>query len=125
MNRDIQMLPLWARVLAFGLLTIGTSASWIFVGWYGCTRAWSSSAMGRHIIAFSSVVAAFFTLYLVLMIWPNLPGRSTIRFTLLICLVGVVVWRLVIFAVEDWRDRRPRDSRAPGTSASIGDEERN
>lgn len=105
MSRDVEALPLWAKLIAYGVLGIGWVASVVFILWYGRTRPWFQSEMGRHLMAMSVSVGAFFTLYLVLAIWPEFPGRTVIRFVLLIALVATVVWRLAIFAKQDRRDR--------------------
>jgi len=105
-SRDVEALPLWAKLIAYGVLGVGWVASVVFIAWYGSTRPWFHSEMGRHLMSMSVSVGAFFTLYLALAIWPEFPGRTVIRFVLLIALVATVVWRLVIFAKQDHRDRR-------------------
>lgn len=108
MNRDINALSPWAAVFAYGVLGIGWLSVVIFLVWYGFTRPWTQSEMGRHIFAFTAVVGAFFTLYLVIAIWPDMPEklRMIIRLTLLLAIVTTCVWRLIIFAKQDARDRR-------------------
>lgn len=105
MSRDVEALPLWARLIAYGVLGVGWVASVWFVARYGATRPWFRSEMGRHLMAMSVSVGSFFTLYLALAIWPEFPGRTVIRFVLLIGLVATVVWRTIIFEKQDRRDR--------------------
>jgi hypothetical protein len=105
MSRDIDALPLWAKLLAYGVLGVGWVASVWFIARYGATRPWFRSEIGRHLMAMSVAVGAFFTLYLVLAVWPTFPGRTVIRFVLLILLVAAVVWRSIIFERQDRRDR--------------------
>jgi len=110
MVKEINALPAWLSVIAYGILGVGWFSVWAFVGLYGWLRPWYQSELGRHVIAFSASVGLFFTLYLILAIWPEFPGRSIIRLVLLVLLVSVCVWRLVIFLktlVKDARqDRR-------------------
>ena len=113
MSRDVEALPLWAKLIAYGVLGIGWLASTVFIVWYGRTRPWFDSEIGRHLMAMSASVDAFFTLYLALAIWPDFPGRTVIRIVLLVALVATVVWRLIIFATQDRRDRAaPIDSQS-------------
>jgi hypothetical protein len=105
MSRDVEALPLWARLVAYAVLGVGWLASVVFIARYGATRPWFSSEMGRHLMAMSVSVGSFFTLYLVLAVWPTFPLRSALRFVLLIALVATVVWRLIIFEKQDRRDR--------------------
>lgn len=106
MSRDIEALPIWAKMLAYTVLGIGWLATVVFVGWYGWTRPWYLSDVGRHLMAMSGCVGAFFTLYLLLAIWPELPGRSIVRLVLLVLLVATVVHRLVLLARQDRADRQ-------------------
>lgn len=110
MSRDVEALPLWAKLIAYAVLGTGWLASAWFIARYGTTRPWFGSEVGRHLMAMSISVGAFFTLYLALAIWPEFPGRTVIRFALLILLVTTVVWRAIIFEKQDRRDRVIRDN---------------
>lgn len=108
MNAQLSALPMPWSLIAYVILGIGWLAGGWFLARYTLTRPWYLTEIGRHLVAFSTAVFLFFTLYLMLAIWPNFPGRGAIRFGLLIFLVAVVVWRAVIFERTDRADRKAR-----------------
>jgi predicted permease len=93
MIRDIQALPVWASVLAYTVLALGLVFVTGFILRYVVKLPWSDSEEGRHLVAMSANIGAFFVVYLLLAIWPELPGRSAIRIGLLFLLVGNCGWR--------------------------------
>lgn len=106
MNAQLSALPMPWSLVAYSILGLGWLAGGWFLARYTLTRPWYLSEMGRHLVAFSTAVFLFFTLYLMLAIWPNFPGRGGIRFGLLILLVSAVVWRTIIFEKQDWAERK-------------------
>jgi hypothetical protein len=90
-------LPTWLQVVYFVLLVVGVLAGWTFVIRYMVSFRWWSTELGRHLVTFSSCLAAFETYYLLVLAWPDLPGKTAIRTVLFVVLTGLVVWRLVMF----------------------------
>lgn len=90
-------LPTWLQVVYLVLLVTGALAGWVFVGRYMQTYRWFSTELGRHLITFSSCLAAFESYYVLALIFPNLPGKTAIRTGLFIVLTVAIVWRLVMF----------------------------
>jgi len=43
------------------------------------------------------VVSLWFTYFLIVVIWPDFPGKTAIRTALFVVLVVAVVWRFVMF----------------------------
>ncbi|MGW3992344.1 putative phage holin [Amycolatopsis sp. NPDC004772] len=90
-------LPAWLRGVYIGLLSFGALGSWLFVVRYMISFKWWSTELGRHMITFSANVGAWFTYFLAVIIWPDLPGKTAIRTVLFIVLVFAVWWRVVMF----------------------------
>lgn len=105
MNRDIQSLPPVWSLVAYILLGLGVVAVAWFLGRYMTKLPWAQTEEGRHLVAFSASVGAFFVLYLLLAVWPTLPGRSVIRFTLLTALIVNCWWRVWLLE-KHLRERR-------------------
>jgi hypothetical protein len=87
-------LPVWLRVALF---TFGATGSWFFIYRYMRTYRWWSTALGRHMIAFSAIVGAWFTYIPIVLIWPQIPGRNAIGTVLIVVLVLTVWWRVWMF----------------------------
>lgn len=98
MNAQLSAYPWPWNFVAYSILGIGWLATVIFVVWYVRTEPWYNSEVGKHLVSFSCSVGAFFTLYLILAIFPDMPGKGIVRLVLLVALVANCVWRLVIFA---------------------------
>jgi hypothetical protein len=92
-------LPGWLETLYFVLLSIGAVGCWWFVARYVTTFRWYSTPLGAHLVVFSSIVGAWFTYFLAVFIWPDLPGKTAIRSALFVILTVAVVWRVVLFEV--------------------------
>lgn len=90
-------LPTWLQVVYFALLAAGVLAGWAFVYRYMRTYRWWKTELGRHLITFSSCLAAFETYYLLVLIFPDLPGKTAIRTALFVVLTAAIVWRLWMF----------------------------
>lgn len=90
-------LPTWLQVVYYVLLATGALAGWAFVIRYMIAFRWFTTELGRHLVTFSSCLAGFETYYLLVLIWPNLPGKTAIRTCLFVILTAAVVWRLWMF----------------------------
>lgn len=90
-------LPTWLQVVYLVLLGTGALAGWAFVIRYMITYKWWSTELGRHLVVFSSVVSSWFTYFLIVVIWPDLPGKTAIRTILFVVLVAATVWRFWMF----------------------------
>lgn len=110
MIRDINSLSPTAALIAYIVLGIGFVAAWWFVIRYMIKLPWFSTEEGRHLVAMTSVVGAFFTLYLITALFPNLPGEKYIKIGLMVALVGTLVWRVTM--LERAIARRERLKRA-------------
>ncbi len=88
MSQTIRSLPpVWAAV-AYALLGLGVLFTFGFIARYVTNLPWSRTEEGRHLVAMSANVGAFFVLYSVLAVWPDFPGRNAIRMTLFVVLVA-------------------------------------
>lgn len=109
MNQQLDAYPPAWRAIAYAVLGLGWLSVVVFLVLYCGTRPWFRSEMGRHLVAFTACVGGFFTLYLALGIWPDLPFAGALRITLLFAIVAVCVWRLVLYlrtVLAGWRGRR-------------------
>lgn len=88
MNQTIAELPLAWKLVAFGLLILGTVFVFGFLGRYMTTLPWSSTEEGRHLVAMSANVGGFLLLYTVLAVWPDMPYRNIVRLALFVVLIG-------------------------------------
>jgi len=101
-------LPAWLQAVYIVLLVTGSLAGWAFVIRYMVTYRWWTTELGRHLITFSACVAAFESYYLLILIWPGLPGRTAIRTCLFVLLTVAVVWRWWMFERIRWQTRKDR-----------------
>ncbi len=106
MNAQLSAYPWPVSAAAYAVLGIG----WLAVVWfllrYMATAPWYRSDIGRHLVTFTACVGGFFTLYLALGIWPDMPAAGPLRIILLVGIVAVSVWRAVLFEAYRRRDRR-------------------
>jgi len=106
--KEIQTLPLWGQILGYGLLILGTVFVAGFLIRYRHFTPWPNlTEEGRHLIAMSANIGAFFVVYLALIIWPEFPGRSFIRIGLLVGLVANCGWR---WRLLEKANRPPKES---------------
>jgi hypothetical protein len=91
-------------------LALGTLAGWLFIIGYSFTYHWWHSSVATHVVSFSTVVAAFYTLYFFrTLAQPGTASGSTaggfgvFRFILFTLLTAVVMWRLIVFIPERLR----------------------
>lgn len=86
MIRAIQALPWYLSFLGYALLAIGLIEIIGFIFRY-VTNFHSRTEEGKHLIAMSANLGAFFLVYLVQLVWPTMPARPYILLGLLIYLV--------------------------------------
>lgn len=113
MASQVDSLPLVLKILAIALLAVGVLGGWWFVARYMLLFKWRSTEIGRHLVAFSSLLALFYTYYLVYSFLPNAPGKTPIRLGLFVALTGVILWRVVIFERVAAEARRQRKDKEP------------
>lgn len=111
MINTVRSLPLVWELLAYGVLAWGLLSVLLFLGRYMTSLPWSSTPEGRHLVAMSGNIGAFFLVYLVQAVWPGLPGRRYILIVLLIGLVASCTWRWLLLE-RHLRERRRERRRA-------------
>lgn len=97
MNAQLSAYPWPWNLVAYLVLGVGWVAVVYFLAAYMSTHAWAATEVGRHLVAMTASVGGFFTLYLLLAVFPSLPGKGAIRIVLLVALVSTCVWRAVLF----------------------------
>lgn len=107
MNKDIATLPLVWQVLAYCLLGLGLLFVVGFILRYTTNLPWKIHEEGKHLVAMSANVGAFFVLYIGLGLFPEFPGRAAVRLGLLVALVANCGWRWVLLE-KHLRERKPR-----------------
>lgn len=96
MIRVIHSLPLGWQIFAYILLGWGLVSVLLFVGRYMTSLPWASTPEGRHLVAMTANIGAFFLVYLVQAVWPSLPFREQILIGLLVGLVANCTWRWIL-----------------------------
>jgi hypothetical protein len=110
MVRAVSALPLGWKLFALLLLVLGTLSTLMFIGRYVTTLPWYKSSEGRHLIAMTGSVAAFFLVYVIQLIIPDWSWRPYLMLALLLALVAVCIWRY--FLLERYlRNRHLKDRR--------------
>lgn len=102
-------LPAGLSAVYIALLITGVLAGWTFVIRYMVIYKWYSTELGIHLITFSSCLAAFESYYLLILIWPELPGRTGIRTGLFVLLTAAIVWRWWMFERIRWQSRKKKN----------------
>lgn len=87
MNAAINTLPGWAAGIAYAILGLGVFFGVGFIVDY-LVHTHHIDEIGRHMVAMSANVVAFFVLYLLLAVYPNLPGSSYVKIALLVAIVA-------------------------------------
>lgn len=105
MIRAINTLPLGWMIFAYALLVIGAVSVLGFLLRYVTNLPWTRTEEGRHLVAMSSSVGAFFVIYLIQLFVPDWSWRPKLMVVLLVGLVANCVWRWVLLE-KHLRDRR-------------------
>lgn len=92
----IRSLPLPWAITAYVVLGWGLVVVMLFVGRYTASLPWYTSEEGRHLVAMSANIGAFFLVYLAQVIWPDMPFRRQILIGLLVLLVANCTWRWIM-----------------------------
>lgn len=81
----------------------------LFVLRYVTTLPWYASEEGRHLVAMTANIWAFAAIYLVQLLWPEIPDRlrQWLLLSLLVIFVGNCTWRWVMLE-RHLRRRRKR-----------------
>lgn len=104
MIHTMRSLPLVWELVAYGVLGWGLLAVLLFLGRYTTNLPWFSSEEGRHLVAMSANIGAFFVVYLVQAVW-EFPGRGVVMLVLLVGLVASCTWRWLLLE-RHLRERR-------------------
>jgi hypothetical protein len=96
MIRAIHSLPWGWALFAYAVLGIGAFSTLAFIVRYMTNLPWRSTKEGRHLLAMTVSVSAFFVLYLVQAFVPDWPGRQYLLIVLLVSLVANCVWRWIL-----------------------------
>lgn len=126
MINTVRSLPLVWELLAYGVLGWGLVAVLLFLGRYTTSLPWASTPEGRHLVAMSGNIGAFFAVYLVQAVWPGLPGRRYILIVLLAGLVASCTWRWLLLErhLRERRRQQHRERRKAGYRPAGTDTER-
>ena len=117
MINAVRTLPVFWELVAYGVLGWGLLAVLLFLGRYTTSLPWTSTPEGRHLVAMSANIGAFFLVFLVQAAWPGLPGRRYILLALLLGLVASCTWRWIML------ERHLAERRQPGYGAVDTDTE--
>lgn len=106
MIKAINSMPTGWSIFAYIVLGIGAVSVAGFLVRYMANLPWRSTEEGRHLVAMSASVGAFFAVYLVQAFIPDWPGRAYVMVALLVALVANCVWRWVMLERHLARRRR-------------------
>lgn len=83
------------------LRDIVTIIGWIpavfFPVWYHLRIKWRDTEMGRHVMAYSCVVAMAYTSGVIRVFLRDYPGENLVRLGLNVLMIIVVWWRPIVF----------------------------
>lgn len=106
MIRAINSLPWGWSLFAYLVLGLGAFSVAAFIVRYVTNLPWRVTEEGRHLVAMSGNILAFFVLYLVQAFVPDWPGRQITLIVLLVLLVANCVWRWWLLERHLARSRR-------------------
>lgn len=86
------------QALYLFLLSIGVLSGSYTIAIYLFTqkKPWHNP-IGQMLLSMSVAVLAFYVFYLLVTIWPGIPGKPYFRLGLFVISTGVIVWRAVIY----------------------------
>lgn len=101
------------RLVTLVEFTVGFLAALVFATRYGFLARWWKTALGRHMMAFAVLNAEVFA-WLVWLRFAPMPRPDWVQW-ITVVVVGqfavLLVWRSMLFEVEQWRGRRGADGR--------------
>lgn len=95
------------RMLGYGLIVLSTLAAVSSVVLH-LTTPWTKTTMGRHLMAYSGVIAAVLTTWTLGILFQIPPWFDYLRFAVFAC-VPVVLWWRVGLQWSALRTRRPHN----------------
>lgn len=96
MIRAINSLPLGWALFAYGVLGWGLVVVCLFLTRYMIELGWRTTEEGRHLVAMSANVGAFFLIYVIQLFIPDWSWRPILMLVLLVALVVNCTWRWVL-----------------------------
>lgn len=92
--------------LTYAILVLAWLGSAAFPVLYAALVRWRDTEWGRHLMAFSAVVALATSNYMLRLAWPDYPGHLIVSWVVLLSLVCVCWWRVALFVKTYRRARR-------------------
>lgn len=112
MIRAIRSLPLGWEIAAYVALAWGLLVVVVFIARYMTKLGWRRTEEGRHLVAMSASVGAFFLVYLIQAFIPDWWWRPYLLVVLLFALVANCTWRWILLEKHLRRRRRGADPAA-------------
>lgn len=103
------------------LLFVGTLCSFGLVGLYIRTqRKWWRNPIGKIIVTLSVCDGLFYAWYILVTLWPTIPGRGAVRLVLFTAMTLAIVYRFVAFLRLQPLMRRDRELRDAEAAPPVG-----
>lgn len=96
MIHAINSLPVGWTIFAYGVLGWGLFTVLAFLVRYTTNLPWTHTEEGRHLVAMSASIGAFFLIYFVQAFVPDFAGRRYLLIHLLVALVANCTWRWIL-----------------------------
>lgn len=104
-----------------GLLGIGTLCSFGLVFLYIRTqRGWWKHPIGKILVSLAAIDGLFYGWYLLITLWPQIPGRALVRTVLFTIMTAAIVYRFVAFLKMQPVMRRDKQLRESGAKPPVG-----
>jgi hypothetical protein len=104
-----------------GLLVLGTVCSFGLVFLYIRTqRGWWKHPIGKILVSLAAVDGLFYTWYILVSLWPQIPGRSLVRLILFTFMTAAIVYRFVAFLKLQPVMRHDKKIRESGAQPPVG-----
>lgn len=114
MIRAINSLPLGWMLFSYGLLVWGLVVIVAFLTRYMIKLGWRRTEEGRHLVAMSANVGAFFLIYIIQIFIPDWSWRPLLMVVLLVGLVVNCTWRWWLLE-KHLRERREAQAGEPAS----------
>jgi hypothetical protein len=111
------------NVTAFyiGLLIVGAVCSFGLVFLYIRTqRGWWKHPIGKILVSLALVDGVFYAWYILVTLWPQIPGRSLVRLVLFTLMTIAIVYRFIAFLKLQPVMRRDKEIRESGAQPPVG-----